>query len=83
MKEKLLKNVGQVVSIENAANYHSVSNRMQFSFAGKLEYVKDSDEFYVRVGEDYAAGSMGISFKLEHVDFLDKRGNGELWIILK
>lgn len=83
MKDKLLANIGKTVTIENAAQNDFETNKVCLNFAGKLEHDEYDDSFYVRVGDDYAAGSMGINFKLSHVLELDKRIYGELRIILK
>lgn len=79
----LVSNLGRNVTIENRANYDSEYSKTYFNFGGKLEYEEDYKTFYVRVGEDYVAGTMGISFSLSAIDSLEKRVYGELRIVLK
>lgn len=64
-QKKLLESfIGQYVQIENDAKIQMDGKRMQLNFAGKLEIIGEEypGEYYVRVGEDYHAGAMGIGF---------------------
>lgn len=84
MKDKLLSQVGEKVTVSNVAFNDMDGAKIGINFAGALEYSEDEDSFYLRVAEDYFAGSMGICFRANHVSHLANRpSNGELWITLK
>ena len=83
MNEQLLANVEKRVCISNRAHADMDDAGKTLNFAGKLEHDIEEQSFYVRVGEDFMAGAMGIGFKLCHVDSLNKMVYGELHIILK
>ncbi len=81
VSKTLLANLGKTVRIQNEA-HEGDSNKVGINFSGKLED-HDGGEFYVRVGEDYFAGAMGVSFRASHVkEFVTSRVCADLWIVL-
>jgi hypothetical protein len=82
IQDRLRTNIGKKVTIENEEYGDSTGGKIHFNFSGTLEHFGDG-EYYVRVGEDYIAGTMGVSFWIQNISTLEKRVYGELRIILK
>lgn len=83
--DQLKQHVGEKVTVNNEeVNEPSgATPRVLINFAGTLEWSEDEQEFYVRVGEDYFAGAMGVSFRARHVLEVATRTCGEIHIALK
>lgn len=86
IKFELEKNLSKNATVENLA-HDEMDGKMSINFAGTLEKSESSEhgeEYYLRVGEDYMAGAMGVGFRPEHVDEILYRSScNELRVILK
>ncbi len=68
IKEVLNSFLGHTVQVQNDALAQMDGKRVQINFAGILEVDADTpDQYYVRVGEDYYAGPMGVGFHINNV----------------
>ncbi len=75
--QQITANLGKTVQITGKSQYEGFG----FNLAGKLETSED-DSYYVRVGEDYFAGPMGVSFRLSDILETQIKYHGDLQIIL-